>query len=210
MIWRGKSSSAMKLVCIPVELFINIIVAFGLLKILGRWLKSHYRMSLFSVHALIVESLELFPAKWCREFWFGDRRAIPCHENPLLWPKLNVIDVENLLFQQDIATCHTANSTMAVLNPKFQNRIISRSRKVDWPPRSCDLTPSSFFLWGCMKGKIYADKPATILQLEDEIISNIVEIENQLCRNVVKSFDHWASGCCSRFVGHLSDIIHLK
>ena len=30
-----------------------------------------------------------------------------------------------------------------------------------WPPRSCDLTPLDFFLWGHIKSLVYANKPAT-------------------------------------------------
>ncbi len=61
-------------------------------------------------------------------------------------PELNAMDVENLWFQQDSATCHTANATMALLNEKFPGRIISRNSEVNWPARSCDLTPLDFFL----------------------------------------------------------------
>ena len=99
-----------------------------------------------------------------------------------LCPELDAMDVENLWFQQDGATCHTANATMALLNEKFPGRIISRSSEVNWPARSCDLTPLDFFLWGYLKSKVYANKPTTIQQLKDEIIRHIGEIEEQICR----------------------------
>ena len=38
----------------------------------------------------------------------------------------------------------------------FENRIISRNSDVNWPPRSCDLTPLDYFLWGALKDKYYA------------------------------------------------------
>ncbi|GFV52064.1 putative transposable element [Trichonephila clavipes] len=62
-------------------------------------------------------------------------------------PKLNNYDVQELWFQQDSATCHTARSTIYLLKDTFGDRLISRFGPVDWPPRSCDLTPLDYFLW---------------------------------------------------------------
>ena len=116
----------------------------------------------------------------CRRFTCGDRRAIPCQDNQLFMDLLNAMDVEDLLFQQDGATCHTANARMALLNEKFAGRIITQNSEVNWPPRSCDLASLDFFLWGHLKNKVYANKPTTIQQLKDEIIRHIGEIEERL------------------------------
>ena len=40
----------------------------------------------------------------------------------------------------------------------FEDRIISR-RADRWPPRSCDLAPLDYYLWGDGKEKCYADMP---------------------------------------------------
>ncbi|GFU87101.1 uncharacterized protein TNCV_430051 [Trichonephila clavipes] len=56
-------------------------------------------------------------------------------------PELNNHDVQELWFQQDSATCHTARATIDLLKDTFGDRLISRFRPVNWPPRSCDLTP---------------------------------------------------------------------
>ncbi|GFT81170.1 uncharacterized protein TNCV_3882741 [Trichonephila clavipes] len=62
----------------------------------------------------------------------------------------NEIAVE-LWFQQDGATCHTARATIDLLKDTFGDRLISRFGPVNWPPRSCDLTPLDYFLWGYVK-----------------------------------------------------------
>ena len=67
-------------------------------------------------------------------------------------------------YQQDGATCHTSNVSMREIESFFQDRIIS---KYLWPPRSPDLTPADFFLWGLLKGKVYKNTPPTIEQLKD-------------------------------------------
>ncbi|GFW00431.1 uncharacterized protein TNCV_692701 [Trichonephila clavipes] len=84
-------------------------------------------------------------------------------------PELNNHDVQELWFQQDGATCHTARATIDLLKDPFGDRLISRFGPENWPPRSCDLTPLEFFLWGYVKSLIYADKPQTLDHLEDNI-----------------------------------------
>ena len=47
------------------------------------------------------------------------------------------------------------------------------SQKNLWPPRSLDLTPADFFLWGLLKGRVYKNTPRTIEQLKDAIRQEI-------------------------------------
>ncbi|GFX97826.1 putative DD41D transposase [Trichonephila clavipes] len=61
-------------------------------------------------------------------------------------PELNNHDVQELWFQQHSATCHTARATIDLLKDTFGDRLISRFGPVNWPPRSCDLTPLDYFL----------------------------------------------------------------
>ncbi|GFX13575.1 putative DD41D transposase [Trichonephila clavipes] len=63
------------------------------------------------------------------------------------FPELNNHDVQELWFQQDGATCHTARATIDLLKDTFGDRLISRFGPVNWPPRSCDLTPLDYFLF---------------------------------------------------------------
>ncbi|GFT19453.1 integrase catalytic domain-containing protein [Trichonephila clavipes] len=63
-------------------------------------------------------------------------------------PELNNHDVQELWFQQDGETCHTARATIDLLKDTFGGSLISRFGPVNWPPRSCDLTPLDYFLWG--------------------------------------------------------------
>ncbi|GFU89705.1 uncharacterized protein TNCV_2265951 [Trichonephila clavipes] len=60
-------------------------------------------------------------------------------------PELNNHDVQELWFQQDGATCHTARATIYLLKDTLGDRLISRFGPVNWPPRSCDLTPLDYF-----------------------------------------------------------------
>ncbi|GFU17829.1 uncharacterized protein TNCV_3335501 [Trichonephila clavipes] len=47
---------------------------------------------------------------------------------------LNNHAVQELWFQQDGATCHTARATIDLLKDAFGDRLISRFGPVNWPP----------------------------------------------------------------------------
>ncbi|GFW11490.1 uncharacterized protein TNCV_3810091 [Trichonephila clavipes] len=105
-------------------------------------------------------------------------------------PELNNHDVQELWFQQDGATCHTARATIDLLKDTFGDHLISRFGPVNWPPRSCDLTPLDYFLWGYVKSLVYADKPQTPDHLEDNIHRVIADIRPHMLEKVI---ENWTS-----------------
>ncbi|GFU65516.1 putative LOC100569746 [Trichonephila clavipes] len=122
-------------------------------------------------------------------------------------PELNNHDVQELWFQQDGATCHTARATNDLLKDTFGDGLISRFGPVNWPPRSCDLTPLDYFLWGYVKSLVYADKPQTLDHLEDNICRVIADIRSQMLEKVIENWtsrlDYIRASCCS----HMPEII---
>jgi len=98
------------------------------------------------------------------------------------------MDLDDMWFQQDGATCHTAHATIDLLKSKFGERVISRNGPVEWPPRSCDLTPLDYFLWGSVKSLVYINKPATIGELRANIEREIAGISADLCKRVVENW----------------------
>ncbi|GFS77383.1 DUF4817 domain-containing protein [Trichonephila clavipes] len=105
-------------------------------------------------------------------------------------PELNNHDVQELWFQQDGATCHTARATIDLLKDTFGDHLISRFGPVNWPKRSCDLTPLDYFLWGYVKSLVYADKPQTLDHLEDNIRRVIADIRPQMLEKII---ENWTS-----------------
>ncbi|GFU61228.1 transposable element Tc3 transposase [Trichonephila clavipes] len=104
--------------------------------------------------------------------------------------KENNVWKKELWFLQDGTTCHTARATIDLLKYTFGDRLISRFEPVNWPPRSCDLTPLDYFLWGYVKSLVYADKPQTPDHLEDNIHRSIADIRPQMLENVI---ENWTS-----------------
>ncbi|GFW01131.1 transposable element Tc3 transposase [Trichonephila clavipes] len=75
-------------------------------------------------------------------------------------PELNNHDVQELWFQQDGATCHTARATIDLLKDTF----------------------------GLRKVIVYADKPQTLDHLEDNIRCVIADIRPQMLEEVIENW----------------------
>ncbi|GFY34985.1 transposase [Trichonephila clavipes] len=73
--------------------------------------------------------------------------------------------------------------------PELNNHDV-QELPVNWPPRSCDLTPLDYFLWGYVKSLVYADKPQTLDHLEDNIRRVIADIRPQMLETVI---ENWTS-----------------
>ncbi|GFW18829.1 uncharacterized protein TNCV_5132821 [Trichonephila clavipes] len=99
-------------------------------------------------------------------------------------------DCLELWFQQDSATCHTARAAIDLLKDTFGDRLISRFGPVNWPPRSCDLTPLDYFLWGYVKSFVYANQPQTLDHLEDNIRRVDADIRPEMLEKVI---ENWTS-----------------
>ncbi|GFW02713.1 uncharacterized protein TNCV_5027951 [Trichonephila clavipes] len=90
-------------------------------------------------------------------------------------PELNNHDVQELWFQQDGATCHTARATIDLLKDTFGDRLISRFGPVNW---------------SYVQSLVYANKPQTLDHLEDNIRRVIANIRPQMLEKVI---ENWTS-----------------
>ena len=94
---------------------------------------------------------------------------------------------------------HTAEATLDVLCPVFEDCIISH--------RADDLTPLGYYLWATIKDKCYADKPHTIDALKDNIREAIGEIQLHTIDNVLINWIHCVGYCMASQGRHLNEII---
>ena len=127
--------------------------------------------------------------------------------NKFLFTKIKEEDIGNNWFQQDGATCHTAEAALDFLRSVFEDCIISRRANVVWPPRSYNLTPLDIYLWGAVKDKCYPDKPGIIDALKDNIREAIAEIQLHIINNVLKNFTDRVGFCMASRGRHLNEII---
>jgi hypothetical protein len=105
---------------------------------------------------------------------------------------LSEVEVFSGWFQQDNATPHTAKRTMARLEAYFGERVISAGL---WPPRSPDLSPPDFFLWGFLKDRVYRGNPQTLEELRQSILKNVTAISPVMLKSVSQSMSSRMQMC---------------
>ena len=73
---------------------------------------------------------------------------------------------------------------MDLLKGGCGEHFISRLGPINWPPRSCDLTPVHYFWWGYAKAHVCIDKAASISVLEGNIEEFICKISTEMLERV--------------------------
>jgi hypothetical protein len=91
-------------------------------------------------------------------------------------------------FQQDGHPAHSSTIARTWLDEAFPDRWIGLYGPVEWPPRSPDLTPLDYFLWGYLKSVVYNNRPETVDQLKNEIVRHCRAIEANVLQNVMNGF----------------------
>ncbi|GBM90703.1 hypothetical protein AVEN_154643-1 [Araneus ventricosus] len=90
-------------------------------------------------------------------------------------------------FSAGRCTSHIYRSVKQVLRQTFTDeRVISPDFPTAWPPRSPDLTPCDFWLWGFIRDQIYGEHPPALSHLKDSIIRHIRGINEDLLRSSVE------------------------
>ena len=88
-----------------------------------------------------------------------------------------------ICFQQDGAPPHFSKRVRTWLDQKFDNRWIGRGGPISWAPRSPDLTPLDFFLWGHVKSNVYKTTVKDINTLKARITEEIRAIDKETLHN---------------------------
>ena len=92
-----------------------------------------------------------------------------------LYPE--VADLQpNIIFQQDGAPPYWGLDVRRSLNATFQDRWIGRGGPIRWPPRSPDLTPLDFFLWGYVKDRVFVPPVNDLPDLRARIRETIATV----------------------------------
>lgn len=92
-------------------------------------------------------------------------------------------------FQQDGAPPHNTRAISELLSTNFGDKVIATNGPVRWPPRSPDLTPLDFFLWGYIKNRLYNKRNRNVIQLRqnfEECLRSVSNIHMLNAINVVR------------------------
>lgn len=90
---------------------------------------------------------------------------------PELLEDIPLVIRQRMWFQHDGAPAHSSYEISHHLDTNFPDRWIGRRGPVPWPPRSPDLTPLDFFLWGHVKSIVYRTPVDTVAELRARIVA---------------------------------------
>jgi hypothetical protein len=97
-------------------------------------------------------------------------------------------DVDNIVFQQDGCSAHYFRPVREYLDERFRDKWIGRRGPVEWPPRSPDLAPNDFFLWGHLKSVVYRTAPTSLDDLRNRIVTACRQIPPEVFQRVREAF----------------------
>ena len=83
-----------------------------------------------------------------------------------------------MLIQQDGEPSHYGREVKDFLHRNYSNRSIGQQGAIAWPPRSPDLTPLDFYLWGHMKWLVYTLSSINEEDLVNKIMDDAIAIKN--------------------------------
>lgn len=118
------------------------------------------------------------------------------------------INRQRIWFQQDGASAHTSWASLTKLRHLFPGHVISLRGDVAWPPRSPrspDLAPCDYFLWGYIKSKVYIKKPRTVLDLKEATRREVEAVPRQMVQQVMSKLQDRLHECVRRNGHHLED-----
>lgn len=102
--------------------------------------------------------------------------------NDEVWPSLQVFpNLNDKFWMQDGAPPHWLMEVRAWLDEKFPFRWIGRDGPIPWPPRSPDITPMDFSVWGTIKDRVRQTRPENIHQLKATIIQEFQKLDLAYC-----------------------------
>jgi hypothetical protein len=96
-----------------------------------------------------------------------------------------------IYFQQDGAPPYYHREVCEYLNTRLLGQWIGRAVPIEWPPRSPDLTPLDFFLWGFIKGRVFVPSlPANVVQLQTRVTAAVAEVTPEMLCSVWEDNDY--------------------
>ena len=110
--------------------------------------------------------------------------------------------------QFDVPT-HAQGRGSAGLSADLQDQILDLP--VAWPPRSPDLTPLDFYLWGDIKRIVYSEEITSRTQLREKIISAFEQVKTQtfVLLNLKNNLVRRANLCLQINAGHFEQLLRV-
>lgn len=125
-----------------------------------------------------------------------------------IFPALENLAINEPWFQMDGAPPHSTNAVTNLLNHRFPGRWIGRFGPIPWAPRSPDLSPNDFFLWGYLHNTVYNNVEIQNLdELKERIRIHCGQINPDFLRNSVRGFQNRLGYCLEVEGGHFEHLL---
>jgi len=95
-----------------------------------------------------------------------------------------------IIFQQGGAPPHWGLHVRRFLEAAFPNRWIGTDGPTPWPPRSPDITPLDFFIWGYIKDKVFSTPAPDITNLKARITDAFATLTEDMLDNTWREIDY--------------------
>lgn len=113
--------------------------------------------------------------------------------------------------QQDGAPPHWSLRVRRLLNDRYPDRWIGRDGPIAWPPRSPDLNPLDFFLWGFLKDLMYSHAIAPNVQvLRQRLHEARNRVTPEMLQNVQRNLLRRAECCIQANGGHFEQLMRHR
>lgn len=108
-------------------------------------------------------------------------------------PELHIqgFDSEEIIYMHDGAPAHRTRTVRETLDLNFHGWIgqgDGTTKILDWPPRSPDLNPLDFYLWGYLQHQVHLNDHDDTDELENSITNEIMRIPDDTLGRVRQNF----------------------
>ncbi|GBO08559.1 hypothetical protein AVEN_141635-1 [Araneus ventricosus] len=110
---------------------------------------------------------------------------------------------EGVTSQQDGGPPHYCNIVREFLDTTFPQRWIGRGAVTAWPPRSPDIKPLDFCLWGSVKQHVYSECTNDINHLKHRITDVIYSVTPDVLTRVWEELDYRSDVCRATNGAHI-------
>lgn len=111
--------------------------------------------------------------------------------------------------QHDGAPAHYGRQVREYLDTRYTRRWIGRGGPIQWPPRSPDLNPIDFFLWGYFKELIYNREVTSLEELSRKIdtTSEVIKNNHRALRRLKENFKRRCTLCVQAGGGNFEHLL---
>ena len=128
---------------------------------------------------------------------------------PELLEEIPAMERFRMWYMHDGAPPHFSVVARQFLDENYHNRWIGRAGPHPWPPRSPEMNPLDYFLWGHIKALVYKTPIQSEEDLRNRIINSCDIIKNTpgIFRRVRNSMMRRLDGCIEAEGGHFQHLI---